>query len=102
MHDSKFIADDDIVYFNNHNIDYNVDVPLFIQELCNHLNNVWPIDWQIENNITLDELNHTYLEQYPSWGGYHILDSAFTGENTEILSTKSKIIFARLYGIVLR
>jgi hypothetical protein len=103
MHDSTFITEDDILYFKNNNIDYNVDMPIFLKEIRAYFNATWEKQYYIEKEVTIDELNSRYLENYPSTGGKHIIDDSFTGScPTEMLSHKSKFILKTLYDIHLR
>lgn len=96
----SFITDKDIEYFNNNNINYNTDMPIFLEELRLYFNEVWDNSYTIENKIyNIDELNYKYLNKYPSWGGYYILEDSFTVGPTEILSNKSKFILGFLYNI---
>ena len=97
---STFITEDDIIFFNNNNINYNTDIPIFLEELRLYFNEVWDNSYTIENKIsTINELNTKYLDNYPSWGGYYILEDSFTSGPTEIFSTKSKLILGYLYSI---
>ena len=103
MHDSTFITDDDLQYFRNNNIDYNVDMPIFLKEIRAYFNATWEKQYYIEKEVTIDELNSRYLDNYPSTGGTHIIDDSFTGScPTEILSYNSKFILKTLYDIHLR
>lgn len=103
MHDSTFITDDDLQYFKNNNIDYNVDMPIFLKEIRAYFNATWDKQYYIEKEVTIDELNSRYLDNYPSTGGKYILDDSFTGlGNTVLLSYNSKFILKTLYDIHLR
>lgn len=103
MHDSKFITSDDLIYFTNNNIDYNVDMPIFLQEIRAYFNEVWQDEYIIKDEIeSIDELNSKYLLDYPSTGGYYILEDSFTSDHTVMLSSKSKHILGYLYNIHLR
>ena len=57
-----------------------------------------------ESPINLEQLNKEYLLEYPSTGGYHVIDDSFTGPEcpVHILSTKSKSLLGYFYGIHLR
>ena len=59
---------------------------------------------RIINEKNLAELNETYLLCYPSTGGYHILDSSFTGPDCpiELFSESSKGLLGYFYDIHLR
>ena len=104
MTTSTFITEEDHVYFINNNIEYNVDIPIFLRELREYFNATWAPRYFIEEEITsIDELNSNHLLNYPSYGGGQILDNSFTGScPTELLSYRSKLLLEYLYGIHLR
>ena len=104
MDKPKFVEERDILVLKELGINYENDINIFLKELRCYFNKVWSKENNIENEITtLDELNSKYLLEYPSRGGYYILDDSFTGScPTEILSSKSKIILKYLYNISLR
>ena len=102
MNTQPFITYEDFVYFSKNNIIYALDIPIFLKEISNYFNSVWPDEYHITHLSSIDELNYNYLEQYPSTAGYYILDSAFTCGQNEILSDKSKFILGYLYQIHLR
>ena len=103
MHDSKFITDDDLIYFRNNDIDYNLDMPIFLGEMRAYLNEVWDEEYYIEQEFTIEELHSKHLLGYPSPGGSAILDDSFTGScPTQLLSSNSKHILKYLYNIHLR
>jgi|TARA_B110000027_G_C15815574_1_gene167584 hypothetical protein len=104
MDKPKFVEEKDILVLKELGINYENDINIFLKELRCYFNEVWREEEHIENEITsLDELNSKYLEEYPSTGGYYVLEGSFTGScPTEILSSKSKIILSYLYNISLR
>jgi hypothetical protein len=103
MHDSKFITDDDLEYFSKNDINYSVDMPIFLHEIRAYFNVVWQDKFFIKDDIaSIEELNSRYLENYPSTGGYYILEDSFTSGHTEILSENSRFILGHLYNIHLR
>ena len=104
MTTSTFITEEDHVYFINNNIEYNVDIPVFLRELREYFNATWdPCYFIVEEIASIDELNSNHLLNYPSYGGNQILDDSFTGPgHTEILSYRSRLLLGYLYGIHLR
>ena len=104
MTTSTFITEEDHVYFINNNIEYNVDIPVFLRELREYFNQTWdPCYFIVEEIASIDKLNSKHLLNYPSYGGSQILDDSFTGScPTEILSYRSKLLLGYLYGIHLR
>lgn len=101
MTTSTFITEEDHVYFINNNIEYNVDIPVFLRELREYFNQTWDSSYFIEEEITsIDELNRKHLLNYPSYGGRQILDDSFTGlGNTILLSYRSRHLLGYLYDI---
>lgn len=80
-------------------------IEIFLVEIRRYLNQVWSPEDQIQKPLkSLAELNETYLLCYPSTGGYHILDSSFTGPDCpiELLSEASRGLLGYFYGIQLR
>jgi hypothetical protein len=78
------------------------EIELFIKELIEYFNSVWYPDYRIPDSITtLDEIHEEYLLDYPSTGGYHIIDDSFTGPDCPIhlLSSTSKSLVGYFYGI---
>lgn len=101
-----FVTIKDIIELHKKNIDYNEDLPIFLKEIRDYFNQTWSRSYFINEPINdIDELNKVHLLNYPSWGGYYILESSFSAINSDdldILSEKSKIILGYLYGIYLR
>ena len=80
-------------------------IEIFLVEIRTYLNQVWGLEDQIQEPLkSLAELNETYLLCYPSTGGYHILDSSFTGPDCpiELFSESSKGLVGYFYDIHLR
>ena len=91
-----FITEEDSANFTK------MDIELFIKELIVYFNRVWFPDYRIPDSITtLDEIHEEYLLDYPSMGGYHIIDDSFTGLDCPIhlLSSTSKSLLDYFYGI---
>jgi hypothetical protein len=101
---SNFVTPEDIIELTKHDVKES-DITTFIQELVTYFNSVWIKDELIKKEIySLDQLNKDYLLDYPSTGGYHIIDDSFTGPTcpVNILSSKSKALLGYFYGINLR
>lgn len=100
----SFVSDKDIEELKKQDIDYDVDIKIFLMEFRDFFNKTWTDEHYIKNEIAdIEELNRDHLENYPSWGGYYILESSFSGSNDiEILSEKTKGILGYFYGIHLR
>lgn len=101
-----FVTPKDLIELQKKNINYSEDIPIFLNELRDYFNQIWSSSYYINEPFnTIDELNKEHLLNYPSWGGYYILESSFSAINSDdldILSEKSKIILGYLYGIYLR
>ena len=101
-----FVTPEDLIELQKKNINYNEDLPIFLKEIRDYFNQTWSSSYFINEPINdIDELNKNQLLNYPSWGGYYILESSFTAvssDDLDILSDKSKIILGYLYGICLR
>ena len=99
---TSFVTDADLVELKKYDI-LAEDITIFISELITYFNTIWPEEYKIENVTTLDELNKSHLLEYPSTGGYYILDDAFTGScPLQLLSNKSKILLGYFYHIHLK
>lgn len=97
-----FVTETDLENLNEIDIS-EADITIFITELINYFNTIWPTEFKIENVTTLDDLNKLHLLEYPSTGGYYIIDDAFTGScPLQLLSNKSKILLGYFYHIYLR
>lgn len=102
----SFVKEKDIKYLEKQGVDFETEYPLFLTELYNFLKVVWPEmshdDLTPLQNGNIDEFNKKI--DYPSWGGYIILDDAFTAawDHIHIMSNKSKALFGYFYGINLR
>ena len=102
---TPFVTNDDINELKNRSIVYENDIIVFLKEIRKYFNTHWRIEFYITDDIlSIDELNKKYLLNYPSTGGYHVLDDSFTGPSCQVdlLSNKSKIILYYFYGISLR
>ena len=78
MEQSKpFITQDDINELSRHDINFNKDIKIFLSEIRLYFNEVSSKEYYIENELeSLEQFNKEILCNYPSYGGYCILDSA--------------------------
>ena len=95
----KFVTEDDIEALKDENINYETDIIQFLDEIKDHFNSI--SQDKIDKINSIDELNKKYLLNYPSWGGYYILEDSFSGVPVNF-SYKSKYILNYFYGISLR
>ena len=101
----KFVTHDDIEELAKHGHEnLEEDIKIFLTEIRQYLNTVWGKEYYIEEELeSIDKFNQEQLDNYPSTGGYHILDDSLTGScPTHILSNKSKGLLGYFYGIQLR
>lgn len=101
--EKPYVSKEDIDELKKQNINYDKDIKVFLKEIKEHFNNVWHKDYHICKEIkSLEELNKTYLNNYPSWGGYSILDDSFSTYKKDVLSDNSKGLLGYFYCIYLR
>lgn len=103
MEQSKpFVTQEDINELARNDIDYQKDIKVFLTEIRLYFNEVDSNEYYIENELeSLEQFNKDELCDYPSCGGYNILDSAFTGWDIplHLLSNKTLGILGYFYGI---
>jgi hypothetical protein len=99
-----FVSERDKEYLSNLNV-IEKDIQIFVKEMKDFFENIWREEWlskiQILESRKIDDLNKL-LNNYPSTGGYHILEDSFCfveEDNINILSDKSKEILGYFYGI---
>lgn len=101
-----FVSKKDIEELEKNGIEYEKDIEIFLCEMRDFFNKVWEDKYFITDKITtIDELNKKYLENYPSWDGYYLLESSFSACSQlelDILSSNTKQILGFLYNIHLR
>ena len=101
-----FVTEKDIKYLEEKGVKFKQEYPIFLTELHNYLKAVWLEKYHDDlkplQNGNIDEFNKKI--NYPSTGGYHILDNAFTAslEHIHIMSNNSRALFGYFYGIQLR
>ena len=81
---------------------YNIRDDEFDEFYKEYFNQVWQVGFRIKEPIqSLDCLNKEHLLNYPSTGGYAILEDSFTGPEcpVDILSPLSKTVLGYFYGI---
>ena len=101
----SFIKKQDIEELKKHGVKCPEDINIFIDELVKYFNETWREEFIIKETITsLEQLNKKYLNHYPSFGGFQILDDSFTGPNCpiDILCDKSKSLLGYFYDIHFR
>ena len=102
-----FVTEQDIIELNKNGIDYIKFEPTFLKELKVFLLTVWSEEYHADlyNLESKTILDFNKLIDYPSTGGYMILDNTFTAVNKDtmnILSNDSKGLIGYFYGIHLR
>ena len=101
--EKPYFSKEDIDELKKQNINCDKDIKIFLKEIREHFNNVWHKDYHICKEIkSLEELNKTYLNNYPSWGGHSILDDSFSTYKKDVLSDNSKGLLGYFYSIYLR
>ena len=103
MEQSKpFVTQEDINELARNDVDYQKDIKIFLTEMRQYMNEVGSNEYYIENEWeSLEQFNKEELYNYPSWGGYNILDNMFTGRDIplHLLSNKTLGILGYFYGI---
>lgn len=97
-----FITNKDYEEFAKHNDNLEEALGIFLKEIKEYFNTVWDEKYHIHEELTnIEQLNKNHLLDYPSTGGYHVLEDSFTGPNcpVELLSEKSQIVLGYFYGI---
>ena len=101
--EKPYVSKEDIDELKKHNINYDKDIKVFLKEIREHFNNVWHKDYHICKELkSLEELNKTYLDNYPSHNGKAILDDSFSTYKKDVLSDNSKGLLGYFYSIYLR
>ena len=100
----SFVTQKDYNELSKHGIDFKNFQPIFLKELKLILLELWSKEYHkdLENleNKTLEDFNK--IINYPSYGGYAILEDTFTNVDEitfKIMSDTSKNIFGYFYGI---
>ena len=95
-----FTYKDKKVLIENFITDY--DIECFFNEIRQFFNKTWEEKYKINHDIkSFDDLNKI-LEDYPSTGGYMILENTFTAVDTTNINNISKEILGYFYSIHLR
>jgi len=102
----SFVTEEDIIELRKHDIEFSEYETIFLKELKEFLIDTWRPEYH--DNLedlekkSIKEFNKIILD-YPSWGGYYILEDTFTNnQNINLLSEKSKGLIGYFYGIHLR
>lgn len=100
----SFVTQKDYDELSKHGVDFKSFQPIFLRELKLILLELWSKEYHkdLENleNKSLEDFNK--IINYPSHGGYAILEDTFTNvDNTtmNIMSDTSQSIFGYFYGI---
>lgn len=98
---TEFISDSDDMVFEKNGISRE-DVGVFVKEIKTLFDKTWSDEYQYD----LGKLSTGYISDlnqilnYPSWGGYHILEDSFTGPmELDGFSDTSKSLLGYFYGI---
>lgn len=97
-----FVSKQDYEEFSKNGENLDDAIQLFLDEIREYFNQVWQVGFRIKEPIqSLDCLNKEHLLNYPSTGGYAILEDSFTGPEcpVDILSPLSKTVLGYFYGI---
>ena len=101
-----FVTDVDKVKLKPHVVSFEEDMKMFLLELRLFFTEVWSPEYvkPLENLEEKDIEHFNSLIDYPSWGGYAILEDSFTAcsdEQIAILSDRSKEFLQYFYAISL-
>ena len=101
-----FVTDVDKIKLKPHVVSFEEDMKMFLLELRPIFTEVWSSDHvkTLENLEEKDIEHFNRLIDYPSWGGYAVLEDSFTAcsdEEIVILSDRSKEFLEYFYGISL-
>ena len=101
-----FVTDVDKVKLKPHVVSFEEDMKMFLLELRLFFTEVWSPEYvkPLENLEEKDIEHFNRLIDYPSWGGYAILEDSFSGcsdEEIAILSDRSKEFLEYFYAISL-
>jgi|SaaInlStandDraft_2_1057019.scaffolds.fasta_scaffold352655_2 hypothetical protein len=102
----SFVSETDVTELKKHNINYEVDIIVFINEMKQYFYNTWTKDYHkdIDNCTNTIESFNTLIGGFPSTGSAHIISDSFddaTDEDLEILSEKTIGILGYFYQIYL-
>lgn len=104
MYNLPFVSERDLEYISHFDTNQK-DVEVFVREMKKFFEKVWSEEWipklKILESGKIEELNHILCD-YPSTGGYHILEDSFCfveEQDIDILSDKSKDLLGYFYGI---
>ena len=96
----RFVTDKDYRNFADHGRDLDATIAIFLLEIRQYLNGKWQEQYKIKEPLkSLDQFNKDYLLEYPSSGGYAVLDDAFTGPDcpVEMFSPSSLEVLSYFY-----
>ena len=99
-----FVTDEDKIKLKPYVVSFEEDMKMFLLEMRLFFTEVW----SAEHVKTLENVEEKGIEHfnklidYPSWGGYAVLENSFTAcsdEDIAILSDRSKGLLGYFYGI---
>tara|TARA_B100000886_G_scaffold328688_1_gene277304 strand:+ start:1925 stop:2239 length:315 start_codon:yes stop_codon:yes gene_type:complete len=100
----SFVTQKDYDELSKQGVDFKSFQPIFLKELKIILLELWSEEYHKDledlENKSLEDFNK--IINYPSYGGYAILEDTFTNvDNTKmnIMSNTSKSLFGYFYGI---
>ena len=101
-----FVTDEDKIKLRPHVVSFEEDMKMFLLELRLFFTEVWSSEHvkTLENLEEKDIEHFNRLIDYPSWGGYAVLEDSFSGcsdEEIAILSDRSKEFLEYFYAISL-
>ena len=101
-----FVTDEDKIKLKPHVVSFEEDMKMFLLELRLFFTEVWSSEHvkTLENLEEKDIEHFNRLIDYPSWGGYAVLEDSFTAcsdEEIAILSDRSKEFLEYFYAISL-
>ena len=99
-----FVTDDDKIKLKPYVVSFEEDMKMFLLELRLFFQRTWESKHIAElENVEEKGIEHfNKLIDYPSWGGYAVLEDSFTAcsdEDIAILSDRSKGLLGYFYGI---
>lgn len=99
-----FVTNKDKETLEREGVNFDEDMIMLLLELRLFFTKVWEPRYHKElENLEDKDLDHfNKIIDYPSWGGYHILEDSFTSVSDEdfaILSDRSKELIGYFYGI---
>ena len=101
-----FVTEKDLIELKKHGVDFIEYEKTFLKELKEFLMKSWSSEYHEDlkdlEKKSIKDFNKIICD-YPSWGGYYILEDTFTcNDNLDLLSDKTQNLIGYFYGIHLR